>query len=253
MRLRLVPLLLLGLLALAACKDKIRYWQPSGAPKRVDLTAEKKAFLMPVTLDISAKDPAPLSAGLVGGFSQVFSTFGVQGQPLRPAMEQAGLGELPKLLVLGMAESAFTRGEGASFQGSYKEVPKLTTSLFGFLKQQGVSVRYLGATYVQERELNFPYSLFAKKRLSRIEVTGGIFDLETQQAVVVVNFVQNVSQQGMAANMTQLGTKLAKTLLCPAQDKDCEAAGLNTASLPEELHIWRNPAYTTGMIDPSTY
>jgi hypothetical protein len=233
--------LALSLAVLAGCKDKVRFWQPTGAPKKLSL-ADEKMFVLPVEIGLEQGDAAPLSAGLVGGFSSTFGSNAIQGQPLRSALEAAKLDQLPRLLVLGMVEGAFTSGDGNSFQGSYKEVPKLTGLLYGWLKQQNLPVRYVAAAFIQERALNFPYSIFAKKRLARVEVMGGIFDLQKQQAVVVVNYTQNVPRQGMAANMSTTGSKLGKLLLCPHQDAECEAAGLNTASR-DDLHIWRNPDY----------
>jgi hypothetical protein len=236
----------------AGCGGKVKYWQPDKAPKQVAIGADDKVFIMPVDIHVSKGDPLALGTALVAGFVSAYGSNGLPGQPLKPAMEAIGINNLSYLLAEGMVHGAFVHNDATNFDEGWAEVPKLLGSFFGFLREQfQFPVRYVACIHIDERSLPFPWNIIGGSRLAQLEIMGGIYDVERQQTVAVVDYFQRLPKDTMVPNMAVIASNVAKLLACPSQDKACKdaaptkAAPAGQASLGEieNLRVWTNPAY----------
>lgn len=243
---------LLAAFAVVGCGGKLKYWQPKGAPKQVQFAPDDKVFIMPVDIHVSKGDPQVLSASLGASFLAAYGSAAVPGGQVvfKPLLEEAGVYNLSWLLAEGMVHGAFVHGDATNFDEGWAEVPALLGNFFSWIRTYfNYPIRYIAVAHIDERALPFPYSIFPRSdKVAYLEVMGGVYDIEAQKTVSVINYFQKMPADTMAANMAVIGTNIAKFLACPSQDKACrdaapvQAAPAGQASI-ENLRVWRNPAY----------
>ena len=166
-----------------------------------------------------------MAAGLVGGFSSTFGPSAVQGQPLRSAMEAVGLSQLPRLLVLGMLEGAFTRGDGGRLPGLVQRGPQADRHALRMAQAAELAGALRGGGVYPGARAELSYSLFAKKRLARVEVMGGVFDLPEAAGGGGGELCPEHAAPGDGRQHEHHGTKLGKLLCVRAKRESARPRG----------------------------
>lgn len=223
----------------AGCGAKIEYWSAPGTPTRINFGPDDKIFIMPVDIHVNG-DKEALSAALFTGFFTAFGTAAVTGQPLKPLMEAAGIYNLSYAMAEGMVHGAFVHNEPI-FDEDYAMIPELLGKLFGLLREQfDFPIRYIAVAHIDQRDHKVP-------NVAKLEVMGGLYDIEKNTYVNVIRFWKTVPEDTMAANVGFVAADIVNFLTCPSQAKECreqapeKEAPAGSAAI-EGLQIWTAPA-----------
>ena len=204
------------MLCATACAQNLEYWQTAGTPKAIRLGPDDKVLILPAKRTTLPGGEVVAAPALEGSFAAAFTQDRLlPGAGLEGELAAAGLDALSSDLALGMAHGALGHREDL-FDERFIDVPALLTSLLAVLRQKyPYPVRYIAAAHVEEKETRLPNT-------ARLEVTGGLYDLDARRMISVVRYREDVPKDQIEASLPKIGEKIGRLTLCPTLSKQCE-------------------------------
>ncbi len=215
------------------CGGKKNIWRPGGSPGYIDMTG-KKFLVMPVDMRYVEGDKAKLSAALFGSFVAEFGENGIPLQPVQPALEAAGLGDLSWKLARGMYCATFilNKGEWGACEGvDYSVIPNMIKML----------VEKVGEI-LEKPDLKFDYivvlhidSLGAGTipETTKLRVIGGMYDTQKDEIAVCMYWDQTTAKDALLAEMATIGPKAIGLLAGKNPNPPAEAEAKPAEDVPE--------------------
>ncbi len=198
-------LVVVGFVLVAGCGGK-SVWRPAGSPGYVDMEG-KKFLIMPADMRYLPGDKLALSGALFGGFIAEFGASGISLQPIQPALEKIGLGDLSWKLARGLTHAAFfhNKSEWDACGGEdYSVVPNLVKTLVEkvaeLLGMPELKFDYIVVLHVDSMGSPMP-------KMIKLRVLGGIYDPYKDEIVVAVKWDQTTAEDALLAEMATLGPK----------------------------------------------
>ncbi|HOX46548.1 MAG TPA: hypothetical protein PK668_23315 [Myxococcota bacterium] len=201
-----VVLVLAAMVLAVGCGDKAGVWRPAGSPGFVDLEG-KKILIMPADMRYLPGDKLALSAALFGGFLAEFGAAGISLQPIQPALEQIGLGDLSWMLARGMVHAAFFHNSvawDACGGEDYSVIPKLVKTLIEkvgeLLGIPDLKFDYIAILHIDSLGSPMP-------KMTKLRVIGGLYDPLKDEIVVAIDWTQTTAEDALLAEMATIGPK----------------------------------------------
>jgi len=233
-----VMCVILAVALVAGCGGKKSIWRPEGSPGYIDM-AGKKFLVMPVDMRYVEGDKDKMGAALFGGFVAEFGEDGIPLQPVQPALEAAGLGDLSWKLARGMYCATFilNKGEWGACEGvDYSVIPNMLKML----------VEKIGEI-LEKPDLKFDYivvlhidSLGAGTipETTKLRVIGGMYDTQKDEIAVCMYWDQTTAKDALLAEMATIGPKAIGLLAGknpnpPAEAKPAEESPAEEAPAEE--------------------
>lgn len=203
----LVMCLILTVALVAGCGGKKQTWRPEGSPGYIDMQG-KKFLVMPVDMRYVEGDKTKMSAALFGGFVAEFGESGIPLQPIQPALEAAGLGDLGYKLARGMVHAAFVHNSSvwdACSGEDYSIVPNLLKTLIEkvaeLLERPDIKFDYIVVLHIDT---------FGKGTVpgtTKLRVLGGMYDTQKDEIAVAFQWDQTTAEDALLAEMATMGPK----------------------------------------------
>jgi hypothetical protein len=196
-----------ALVLVAGCGGKKSIWRPEGSPGYIDMQG-KKFLVMPVDMRYVEGDKTKLSAALFGGFVAEFGENGIPLQPVQPALEAVGLGDLSWKLARGMYCATFilNKGEWGACEGvDYSVIPNMIKTL----------VEKVGEV-LEKPDLKFDYIVVLHidslgsgtiPGTTKLRVIGGMYDTQKDEIAVCLYWDQTTAVDALLAEMATIGPK----------------------------------------------
>lgn len=203
----MVACVILAVVLVAGCGGKKSIWRPQGSPGYIDMTG-KKFLVMPVDMRYVEGDKTKLSAALFGGFVAEFGDSGIPLQPIQPALESVGLGDLSWKLARGMYCATFilNKGEWGACEGvDYSIIPNMIKTL----------VEKVGEL-LEKPDLKFDYIVVLHidslgsgtvPGTTKLRVIGGLYDTQKDEIAVCMYWDQTTAVDALLAEMATIGPK----------------------------------------------
>jgi hypothetical protein len=240
-----VMCLVLAVALVMGCGGKKNIWRPQGSPGYIDMTG-KKFLVMPVDMRYVEGDKDKMGAALFGGFVAEFGEDGIPLQPVQPALEAAGLGDLSWKLARGMYCATFilNKGEWGACEGvDYSVIPNMIKML----------VEKIGEI-LEKPDLKFDYIVVLHidslgsgtvPGTTKLRVIGGMYDTQKDEIAVCMFWEQTTAEDALLAEMATIGPKAIGLLAGknpnppaeeakPAEEKPAEAAPAEEAPAEEK-------------------
>jgi hypothetical protein len=204
--------LFLAVALVTACGGKKSIWRPQGSPGYIDMTG-KKFLVMPVDMRYVEGDKTKMGAALFGGFVAEFGENGIPLQPVQPALEAAGLGDLSWKLARGMYCATFilNKGEWGACEGvDYSVIPNMIKML----------VEKIGEI-LEKPDLKFDYIVVLHidslgsgtiPETTKLRVIGGMYDTQKDEIAACMYWDQTTAVDALLAEMATIGPKAIKLL-----------------------------------------
>ncbi len=203
--------LALAALALSGCAAKKQVYVRQDAPK---VAYEKEKFIvLPVNIHGLPGDSNEYNAALFAGFVSAFGESGISLQPIQPALESAGLGDLPADLAHGIhhavsAHNAYDLSKDPDQQNLHA-IPELTAKLVEAsataLKLEH-KPRYVVVAHVDglgDGTLPETY---------KYRVIGAIYDTQLHKVHAVTYYEATTAKKALIGEMGTIGTQLYQVL-----------------------------------------
>lgn len=214
---RFVSLALATALA-AGCGSTTVYRRPGSA---VPNPATDKFLVMPVDIHGLPGDKLAQEAALFGGFVAAFKEQGVPLQPIKPALEAAGLGNISWELAEGMHHlvsfhNAYDFAEDGGFHGGDSKLPLIMDGAATLVTTAASALsldfqpKYVAVAHIDATSSSIPKTVGYR-------VIGGIYNLEDKKIDQVVWYETSTAEDAVLAEMATIGSKLYGLLL--AQEK----------------------------------
>ncbi len=201
----LVVAAIMSVSLLVGCGGK-SIWRPAGSPGYVDMEG-KKFLIMPVDMRYLPGDKDKLAAALFGSFVAEFGSAGISLQPIQPALQKIGLGDLSWKLARGMNHAAFYHNsvQWDSCSGEdYSVVPNLLKTLIEkvgeLLNMPDLKFDYIVVLHIDSLGSPIPKSL-------KLRVLGGIYDPYKDEIVVAMHWEQTTAEDALLAEMATIGPR----------------------------------------------
>jgi hypothetical protein len=217
----------------AGCGGKKNIWRPEGSPGYIDMTG-KKFLVMPVDMRYVEGDKTKLSAALFGSFVAEFGENGIPLQPVQPALEAAGLGDLSWKLARGMYCATFilNKGEWGACEGvDYSVIPNMIKML----------VEKVGEI-LEKPDLKFDYIVVLHidslgsgtiPETTKLRVIGGMYDTQKDEIAVCMYWDQTTAKDALLAEMATIGPKAIGLLAGKNPNPPAEAEAKPAEDVPE--------------------
>lgn len=206
-RIALVLTLVLAVIWIGGCGNKVKVWSPQGSAQALDMTG-KKFLVMPADTRYLPGDKTELAAALFGGFIAEFGDKGISLQPIQPALEQVGLGDLSWKLARGLVHAAFFHNAAqwdACGGEDYSVVPNLVKTLVEKVGEL-LSMPDLKFDYIVVLHVDSMGAGTLPKTL-KLRVLGGVYDPAKDEIAVAVQWDQTTAEDVLLAEMATLGPK----------------------------------------------
>lgn len=219
----LVTGVILALASMAGCGSKAKIWRPDGSPGYIDMEG-KKFLVMPVDMRYVQGDKDKLAAALFGSFVAEFGENGIPLQPIQPALEGIGLGDLSWKLARGMRCAAFyldSHEWGACSGEDYSIIPKMLKTL----------VEKVGEL-LNKPELKFDYIVVLHidtfgagtvPGTTKLRVLGGMYDVQKDEIAVAFQWDQTTAEDALLAEMATIGPKAVAMMAGDNPEKKAES------------------------------
>lgn len=191
---------------MAGCGSKVKVWRPASASATLDMEG-KKFLVMPADMRSLPGDKNALSAALFGGFIAEFGDKGISLQPIQPALEQAGLGDLSWKLARGMDHAAFFHNSvqwDACGGEDYTTIPNLVKTLVekvgALLNIPDLKFDYIVVLNIDSLGSSIPGT-------TKLRVMGGIYDPAKSEIAVAIEWDQTTAEDALLVEMATIGPK----------------------------------------------
>ena len=233
--------LVLAVVLAMGCGGKKQTWRPEGSPGYIDMQG-KKFLVMPVDMRYVEGDKDKMGAALFGGFVAEFGESGIPLQPIQPALEAAGLGDLGYKLARGMVHAAFFHNssvwDGCGGE-DYSVVPKMLKTLVEkvaeLLERPDIKFDYIVVLHIDTLGAG------TVPKTTKLRVMGGMFDVQKDEIAVAFQWDQTTAEDALLAEMATVGPKAVgimagknpnppKEEAKPAEEKPAEEAPAEEAA-----------------------
>ncbi len=211
-KLTLVLVVVLAVALVSGCGSQIKTWRPDANPGYVDLT-DKKFLVMPVKLKDCGDDALKMATALFAGFVAEFGENGIPLQPIQPALEGIGLGDLSWKLARGLTHAAFFHqtAQWDSCAGEdYSVIPNMIKTLVEkvgeLLEKPELKFDYIVVLHVDSWAGEIP-------KTTNLKVIGGIYDPVKDEIAVAIEWEQTTSEDAMMAEMALLGPRVVEIMV----------------------------------------
>jgi hypothetical protein len=185
-----VTCVILAVVLVAGCGGKKQIWRPEGSPGYIDMTG-KKFLVMPVDMRYVEGDKTKMSAALFGGFIAEFGDAGIPLQPVQPALEAAGLGDLGYKLARGLVHAAFFHNssvwDGCGGE-DYSIVPNMVKTLVEkvaeILERPDIKFDYIVVLHIDT------FGAGTVPGTTKLRVLGGMYDPQKDEIAVAFQWDQ---------------------------------------------------------------
>ena len=205
--------------SLIGCGNGVKTWRPEGSPGYIDMQG-KKFLVMPVDMRYVEGDKTAMSGALFGGFIAEFGENGIPLQPVQPALEQVGLGDLGYKLARGLTHAAFFHGSSqwdACGGEDYSVVPKMTKTLVEkvaeILGKPEVKFDYIVVLHIDT------FGAGALPKTTKLRVLGGMYDPMKDEIAVAFQWDQTTAEDALLAEMATIGPKAIGIMAGKAPEK----------------------------------
>ena len=213
----------LAVAMVSACGGGKKIWRPAGSPGYVDMEG-KKFLIMPADMRYLPGDKLKLSAALFGGFIAEFGAAGISLQPVQPALDKIGLGDLSWKLARGLTHAAFfhNSSEWDSCSGEdYSVIPNLVKTLIEKVAEL-LNMPELKFDYIVVLHIDSMGAGTIPKTL-KLRVLGGIYDPYKDEIAVAVQWDQVTAEDALLAEMALIGPKAVAVMAGENPNKKEEA------------------------------
>ena len=208
----------MAVVLVAGCGGK-SVWRSPNSPGYVEMEG-KKFLVMPADMRYLPGDKLKLSAALFGGFIAEFGDKGISLQPVQPALDKLGLGDLSWKLARGMDHAAFFHNSvewDACSGEDYSIVPtmvkKLIEKVAELLNMPELKFDYIVVLHIDSLGSPIPKSV-------KLRVMGGIYDPYKDEILVAIRWEQTTAEDAMLAEMALIGPKAIKMMAGKAPKKE---------------------------------
>jgi hypothetical protein len=203
----LVMCLILAVALVMGCGGKKQTWRPEGSPGYIDMQG-KKFLVMPVDMRYVEGDKTKMSAALFGGFVAEFGESGIPLQPIQPALEAAGVGDLGYKLARGMTHAAFFHNKSV-WDGcggeDYSVVPNMLKTLVEkvaeLLERPDIKFDYIVVLHIDTLGAG------TVPKTTKLRVMGGMYDTQKDEIAVAFQWDQTTAEDTLLAEMATIGPK----------------------------------------------
>jgi hypothetical protein len=192
---------------LMGCGNGVKVWRPAESPGYVEMEG-KKFLIMPVDMRYVEGDKNQMAAAFFGGIIGEFGESGISLQPIQPALEGVGLGDLSYKLARGLVHAAFFHNSSewdACGGEDYSVVPNMVKTLVEKV-----------AELLGKPELKFDYIVVmhidtmgagSLPKTTKLRVMGGIYDPMKDEIAVAIQWDQVTAEDALLAEMATIGPK----------------------------------------------
>ena len=211
------------LLLVISCGTSVNAWQNPNVTIPIPQDAEHRAIVFPVDIHVGFSNKTELDAALMAGIISAGGDMVIPGQPLKPLLEGAGIGNMSWMLGEGMYHSAFVHGEAAFWDHDYTVIVNTISQLTGLVGQllesvgvEGATPKYLLVAHIDEIGSGMiPMS-------EKWRVFGGLLDLDSLEIATAFYAEKTLVEDAALAEMVNVGRMLATMPFCLDQCDEME-------------------------------
>jgi hypothetical protein len=207
---------------LMGCGNGVKVWRPEGSPGFVDMQG-KKFLVMPVDMRYVEGDKTAMGAALFGGIIAEFGDTGISMQPVQPALEGVGLGDLGYKLARGLVHAAFFHNSSewdACGGEDYSKVPNMTKTLVEkvaeLLGKEEIKFDYIVVLHVDT------FGAGPLPKTTKLRVLGGMYDPMKDEIAVAFQWDQTTAEDALLAEMATIGPKAVGLMAGKGPEKKAE-------------------------------
>jgi hypothetical protein len=234
-------------LALTACTPALRSYRAPEAGPYLDLR-DKTTLVLPMDVHMPT-DALALGAALLGGFMLEAGPSAIALQPIKPALDSIGLGNLSAGMAHALVHAAFVHNgpvfdtcSGEDFSRLPEDAEKVAQKAGDLLGRADLTPAFL---IVLHLDYIGPGSV---PRTNHYRVNGGAYDVAHKSVAVAFEWEQTTAEDSMMAEMAALGKRILNTLQGELPPGSRSAAKAAPAPAPAAASA-TPPAATDGHTD----
>lgn len=203
-----------GVMLVASCGTSTTAWVNPSVTLPLPQDADHRAIVFPVDIHVGG-DTTELSVALMAGIISAGGDLVIPGQPLKPLLESAGIGNLSWMLGEGMHHSAFVHDSPAFWDHDYVALVAAISQLTGIVGQMLESVGIQGATpkYLLVAHIDAIGSGMAPGS-EKWRIFGGLLDLDSLEILTAFYTEKTLLEDAMLPEMALIGQMLTEMPFC---------------------------------------